>query len=358
MFDWVPLEYYASIYYNILLIICSMILLSTLSKSKTILSIWSVFGYFFLVALILYIGLRPISGVWFGDMGTYAGTYELLTGGGTDVTLEKDYAFYYFSLLCVNTMPVEGFFLLIAIIYILPHYVFSKKYFGEYWFLVFFAFIGSFSFYAYGTNGIRNGMATAIFIWGLCYYEKKWLMYLLFVLAFLFHSSLIIAIAAFLMSGIYKKPKIYIYIWLLCIPLSIVGGSLWSSLFAQLGFEDRTSGYLLNDETEGQFSSTGFRWDFLFYSSFAVIAGSYFIFVKKITDEFYIHLFGIYTIANAFWILVITASYSNRFAYLSWFLMAPVIVYPMLKFKIWKHQYGIFGFILFLYFMFTYVMNK
>ena len=39
----------------------------------------------------------------------------------------------------------------------------------------------------------------------------------------------------------------------------------------------------------------------------------------------------IYLTANAFWILVIRSSFSNRFAYLSWFLMAIIIFYPFFK---------------------------
>ena len=183
-------------------------------------------------------------------------------------------------------------------------------------------------------------------------------MYFWFVLGYFMHASLVIPIAAFVVSGIYKNPKIYVYIWLLAIPLSLVGGSSWSTIMAGLGLEDRTSGYLTNsDENMNQFSQTGFRWDFLVYSGSAVLAGAYFIFKKKITDPFYIHVFGIYCIANAFWILVITAAFSNRFAYLSWFLMPVIFAYPMFRYKIWKEQYKIFGAIIFVYFMFTYFMN-
>lgn len=183
-------------------------------------------------------------------------------------------------------------------------------------------------------------------------------MYFWFVLGYFMHASLVIPIAAFVVSGIYKNPKIYVYIWLLAIPLSLVGGSSWSTIMAGLGLEDRTSGYLTNsDENMNQFSQTGFRWDFLVYSGSAVFAGAYFILKKKITDPFYIHVFGIYCIANAFWILVITAAFSNRFAYLSWFLMPVIFAYPMFRYKIWKEQYKIFGAIIFVYFMFTYFMN-
>ncbi|HMQ45454.1 MAG TPA: EpsG family protein, partial [Mariniflexile sp.] len=64
-----------------------------------------------------------------------------------------------------------------------------------------------------------------------------------------------------------------------------------------------------------------------------------------------------YLICNGFWILVIKANYSNRFAYLSWFMMALVIVYPFLKQTFFKYQYIILGNVILLYFGFTYFMS-
>lgn len=258
---------------------------------------------------------------------------------------------------CAYIMPVKAFFMLIDILYIIPCYIFSKKYFTKYWFYAFFMFVGSFSFWAFGTNGIRNGVGTSFFILSLCFYDRKWVMYSLFIIAILFHSSVIIPFAAFMAAEFYKNPKVYLYAWLAAIPLSLAGGSIWQDLFFNhLGFAERTSGYMEGESAEGSFSATGFRWDFLLYSSFGIIAGYYFIFEKKITDKFYIHLFGVYAIANAFWVLVITANYSNRFAYLSWFLMAPLIAYPMFKYRIWKDQYKVFAVILSIYYLFTYIM--
>ncbi|MCB4234506.1 hypothetical protein LDL59_03650 [Kaistella anthropi] len=46
------------------------------------------------------------------------------------------------------------------------------------------------------------------------------MLYTLMGLAYGMHSSLIITIAAFAVSGVYKNPKIYLYIWLVAIPLS------------------------------------------------------------------------------------------------------------------------------------------
>lgn len=64
-----------------------------------------------------------------------------------------------------------------------------------------------------------------------------------------------------------------------------------------------------------------------------------------------------YCVANAFWVLVINAAFSNRFAYLSWFLMPIVIMYPLFKYKIVPDQYKMIGLVIISYFMFTYLMN-
>ena len=107
-------------------------------------------------------------------------------------------------------------------VYILPNFFFVKKYFNEYWYIPLLMIFGSFSFWTYGTNGLRNGMATSVFIGALYFYDKnKWIMYALMALSYGFHNSLIIPIGAFLASGLYKKPKVYLYIWLAAIPLSL-----------------------------------------------------------------------------------------------------------------------------------------
>ena len=48
----------------------------------------SIIGHFILVFIIFYIGLRPISGKYFGDMGSYAFQYEdFVAGEKVDSTL-------------------------------------------------------------------------------------------------------------------------------------------------------------------------------------------------------------------------------------------------------------------------------
>ena len=361
MFDFIPVEYYTNIQYYILLLLILGILAYSFSgnlNNPEARSALNSFGTVFAVLFTLYMGQRQVN-YRFGDTVNYNKAYQALLSG-QELIIKNDYFFNYLMVFCSKLMSVRSFFLVVDVLSIIPVVVFCRRYFKSYWFFGFLLFVSSYSFWSYGVNGLRNGLGTAIFIWALCYYERKWLMYALFVVSYFMHASLIIPIAAFIVSGLYKNPKAYLYLWLACIPLSLAAGSSWATFFANLGFaEDRTQGYLTggSEEYNDQFSQTGFRWDFLLYSASAVYAGWYFIFKKKITDPFYIHLFGVYCIANAFWILVITAAFSNRFAYLSWFLMPAVIAYPMFRYKLWDNQYRIFALIMLAYCMFTFLMN-
>lgn len=360
MFDFIPGDSYSFVYFNILMVIMLITLFHAYQndlfapQTKTFSLI---FGWIFLIFITLYIGTRPMH-YSFGDMGTYAAIYKKIQTG-QKVIVKNDFIFNYFMVFCSKIMSVKTWFLLCAFIYIWPCYLFSKKFCGSYWYYVFFIFVASYMFWPFATNGIRNGLATSIFVWSLFFYKRKIVAYALMALAFGIHNSLIIPIAAFIVSGIYKNPKAYLYIWFASIPLSLTGGGFWESLFLGLGFgnDNRAEDYLTaTDKYKDAFAYTGFRWDFLFYSSFGAFAGWYYIFKKKITDQFYIHLWGTYMIANAFWILIIRANFSNRFAYLSWFLMAPVIAYPLLRYKIFPDQYRVVGAVIALYYLFTYFM--
>lgn len=360
MFDWIPLEYYTAIHYHVLFVIALLITFHAIMfdvKDEQSINFFYSLGYIIVVVFVFYMGFRPINNAYFGDSAIYTKAYYLMQQGA-DVKIEKDYIFNYFMKFCSNFIDVRSFFFVVDVLYILPCFLFCRRYFARYWFFGLFMFMSSYSFWTYGTNGLRNGLGTSFFILGLYFYGRKYWMYASFILGYFMHASIVIPIAAFIFSGMYKNPKAYLYIWIAAVPLSLAGGSFWTNFFGSLGFEDRTTGYLTqSDEYLEQFSQTGFRWDFVLYSASAVFAGAYFILKKKITDPFYVHVFGIYCIANAFWILVITAAFSNRFAYLSWFLMPVIFAYPMFRYRIWKEQYKIFGGILFLYFMFTYYMN-
>lgn len=361
MITFIPIELYENIYYYGLVIVVVMAYLQSIQvpldderniRSKVVI------GRVLFALVILYIGLRPINGFYFGDMRTYAVTFEGYAQG-LPVKETKDLAFNYFMKICSGLMTADIFFLLCAFLYIVPLYVAARRMFPEYWFYAFMMLIVSMSFWAYGTNGIRNGMATSFFI--LAMTRKKtvniaiWL-----VLGVSFHKSLLIPIAAYIVSRYHTKSENYLKIWLIAIPLSLVLGKFWENFIMGLGLveEDRLQGYFEDDsEFTQQFSQTGFRWDFLIYSFTGVYTGWYFIIKKKFHDALYTRLYNIYLMANAFWILLIQATFSNRFAYLSWFLLGIVIIYPFLVNKFFEKQHMIVGRILLSYFLLTFILN-
>uniref|UniRef100_UPI0040470CE2 EpsG family protein n=1 Tax=Mariniflexile sp. TaxID=1979402 RepID=UPI0040470CE2 len=360
MFDFVPAKIYYEVYINISLAIVIFTLLHTyvlrIEEEKNIIYINTV-GYIFFVFLVLYIGFRPYS-TYFGDMGVYYRDFMGYMYGG-QIDTSQDVFFQYYMKFSSYFLSARGFFVISAFIYIFPLYRISKVFFKEYWFYAFLMFVTSFSFWSYGTNGMRNGLATSIFLLGVSYYKKKFWMIALLIISSQIHETLLLPIIAFFFSHFYNKTKWLLVFWILAIPLSIALGGVWESFFASVGFGDeRLSGYLVGKgEIEGAtFSRTGFRYDFLIYSSAAVYTGWYFIFKKKLNDRIYIHLYNTYIICNAFWILVIRANFSNRFAYLSWFMMAIVIIYPFIKMNYFVKHHILIGKIFTVYFLFTYLM--
>ena len=352
----IPLPYYNPIFYNTILVLVLLAVFNLFVKGYVIHnpSKKEYASFPLLLGVIFYIGLRPLS-VVFGDMGVYH--YEFLSySKGAEIIIRKDILWQLFVKFCSGIMTVSSFFLLCTFLYIFPLYSACKKWFGANKYIPFLMLIASFSFLSYGTNGIRNGIATSLFIFAISR-NKNSLKYGIMFLAFLIHASLIIPVAAFVLTLFYKNSRSYLFGWLGAIPLSIVLGSFWENLFASLGFRDERLRYLTGGNfNNDSFAYMGFRYDFVLYSAAAVFAGYYYIIKKKIKDKIYIQLFNIYLVANAFWILIIRANFSNRFAYLSWFLMAFVIFYPFLKQRFFKEQQKVLALVIMIYFGFTYLM--
>lgn len=353
--DFVPIEFYTPLYYHVLLMVVVFTFLKSQIKTFAINSNStkiSLGGFLLFWFVLLYMGLRPIHGV-FVDMTMYAYTFERGVEG--DYVYSGDFLFDYFVIVCSKIMSVENFFFTCALIYVLPLYFVCKKWFRDYWFYAFLLVVGSFSFWAYGTNGIRNGMATSLFLLAISR-DSKIFQIVLLAVAVSVHKTMMLPAIGYIITLYYNRPKGFFYFWIIAIPLSLLLPGFWEGIFGSL-MEDERSAYFTDESYSGSFSSSGFRWDFLLYSATGVFAGWYYCFKKRVEDVIYIQLFNIFLFANAFWILVIRASFSNRFAYLSWFLLALVIIYPLLKQKMFQNQFKKIGIILFLYFSFTYIMN-
>ncbi len=355
MIDWIPLELYSPFYFYFLLVIVFIVFMDSQGQRVPSGNKFQLLGLIIGILITIYIGFRPLSGRYFGDTGTYGQIFAKYADGA-DVTAQRDLLFHYFAKFTSYFLNVHFFLFACATLYVLPLYIVCKKWFKDLWFFGFIFLITAFEFWAYGTNGVRNGIAGSMFLLAISR-EKRIFQLLFLIVSINFHKTMLLPTAGFVLANFYNKPKHLIYFWLLCIPVSLIGGSFFENIFGSLGFDDRLSYFTEGNKFDDPFSSTGFRWDFLLYSASAVFAGWYYIIKKGYQDKIYFWLFNTFIFANAFWILVIRANFSNRFAYLSWFLMGMVIVYPLLRQNILKNQYKKVGIILGLQFAFTFLMN-
>ncbi|MDO7171360.1 EpsG family protein [Mariniflexile sp. AS56] len=360
MIDFIPLEYYYDVYINFILFLVLCILVHTFTLTgyeNRIHNLNKFLSLFLLVFLVIYLGFRPISGRFFTDMSTYALSFELYQAGNP-LYMDGDLGFELFTYALAKVGSIHLFFVLSIILYILPLYIASKIWFPNYYLFAFIMLLASFSFYTYGVNGMRNGIASSLFILGIALNKRTALMIIILFLSVSIHQSMKLPILAFIMSYFIIDTKKYLLFWLFSIAISIAIGPTLVSLFSQLGLGgEKLSGYLSTKPSANDFKSVGFRYDFVLYSAVPVFAGYYFIIKRNFSDVLYKRILHTYLICNGMWIMINTANYSNRFAYLSWFLMAIVICYPYLKEIFWKNQFYRIGIFTTLYFGFTYFMS-
>ena len=315
---------------------------------------------FISLIFVFWIGNRPISGMYFGDTATYAASYALVGSNGVvHIDLNSEW-FWYFLMLTSKKlgMNIHGFFILIEAGYILSVLWAVKRFMPTNPMLGMLFVFTSLMFFTFGTNGLRNGLACHITLLAMSFFfDDKYIIGAFFcLLAFGIHRSTMLPIAGmFVGRYLLTDLKWAIYFWILSIFLSLALGGSIINFFASLGFDDRMNSYNTT-EYASSFSNTGFRWDFLLYSTMPILMGWYVCVKKKIKDDWYKALCITYTLCNAFWVMVIGAAFSNRFAYLSWFMYPIIIAYPLVNLAVWKNQDRKTGLILLAYSGFNFFM--
>ena len=340
--------------------------------------------------LIIFMGLRPVSFA-FGDTINYAAGYQRATRVAVfEIDMDKEWLFYNIMYFFKQTgQTVNAWFLFVEICYLSFVFLALKQLLGENCWMAMLFFLSAFSTFSFGTNGIRNGMACSMVTYAFAIAANRgvtqWLIAGAVVLLTMgVHRSTLLPIAAFLAASfVIKSPKWAIYFWISSIGVSLVAGGAVTNFFAGLGFDDRMSSYGGGmDEYGSQFSNTGFRWDFLAYSAMPVWL-TWYVTKKaekeralygdtveeaetnvtgagRIADAHSMRVFNIlattYILANSFWVMVIRAAFSNRFAYLSWFLYPVVLAYAVIRLHIWPDQDKKAGLILWLHALFTIIM--
>lgn len=294
-------------------------------------------AFWLMVICILFIGFRPVD-MAFGDMVGYNRGYKLTMG--KTFSFESDTTNFIFD----NILPFFAglgysatfYFTFIATIYFGAMYIACKKLFPNNLLVAYLACLTAFSTFSYGTNGIKAGAAASIFLVALAYKDKLWLTILLSLFSWGFHHSMSVVLIAYLCSRFFKGTKWYFWGWLVALVIATLNITYFQTLFAEYTDEQGVN-YLRPDKYA---YLTGFRPDFILYSIAPIVIGFYMVFIRHIKDAGYELWLRIYLLTNTVWLLSIYASFSNRIAYLSWFLYPVVLIYPYLKIIWHKRQYS------------------
>jgi len=288
-------------------------------------------GFLFVVLFFIFvIGLRPVSG-YFVDMANY-NTYYYSINYGTPFEFDWNSDNYLFDNLMAWMgslwLDIRLFYVFVSVIYFGCAAIAFKKIFPNDSLLAFVVFLGAFSTFSYGTNGIKAGAAASIFLLALAYRENKALSVFLLFVTLGCHHSMLAPIVAYVMATIYRKPKLYLYTWVVCLLLAAAHVTFFQSLFA--GFTDEQgAGYL--DVERIDKDVTGFRPDFILYSAVPVFLGYYLMTKKHIKSDYFNFIWCVYTATNCVFLLCTYGSYINRIAYLSWLMYPIVILYPFIN---------------------------
>ena len=301
-------------------------------------------GWGVALMIAIWLGMRPNSG-YFGDTTNYARAFRAFQPADFVIDFKNEWlweSLYYIT----KTLGFDIHFLftIVSLVYMSTAYAAIRTLIPQKPIITLILLCGSLMFYAFGVNGLRNGLACHVTLLAFILYfkEQRILAAVVAFLAYGIHHSVGIPLAGFICSlFIYKRPHWSIIIWGLSIVASLLLGNSLTGFIEQFSVDERLQGYT-NLEQGGkgvQFSSYGFRWDFLAYSAMPIVLGY------------------TYCVANAFWVIFIRAAFSNRFAYLSWFMYPIVVAYPLFFFNLWNDQDKKAGQIILVYIGFTAVMQ-
>lgn len=305
-------------------------------------------GKVLVLAIILIVGFRPVSG-YFGDMIIYVlAYYDRMASGEADfltslLSFKGEYVFAALQDFCIQYADVHTMFFICAICFFAGPYIACNRLLGKYWFAPFTASTCMIDYWGFAVNGVRNGAAAGLMILALSYGKKFSFSIPLAILSVGIHKSMAIAGAAGILAHYYRNTRMYILGWFCSILLSAaMGRSISAFMVAHLGSGDermaRYLAYAHDKNAMALLSSSGFRADFLLYSAIPIFVGYWYTQVKQVKDATYTWWLNLYITANAFWVLMMWTANTNRFAAISWFMAGIVLMYPFFKYKFTSHQ--------------------
>ena len=305
---------------------------------------------------IIFIGFRPISYV-FVDMVNYNQYYNFILGNPFVFTTATDNIIFdnLLNYLAGSYIDIRFLFLFMAALYFTGIVVACNKLFPNNALLAFLVYLAAFSTFSYGTNGLKAGVAASLFLIAVAYKQNKLILILFILLSFGFHHSMVLPIVAFVMATFYKNTKMFLLGWFTCVLISLAHITFFQTLLA--GFSDEQgAGYLMSESSDWG-GKTGFRIDFVIYSAMPVLMGYWVIIKQRVESYMYKFIFNIYLVTNSVWMLCMYAEFTNRIAYLSWFMYPIVLIYPLLRLEVIPNQSVLLKKVVFAHLGFTLFMH-
>ena len=362
MLNFIPASLYSTIYLFVVSLLTIVVYFQYQSRNglrEFRYSYTDSIGGILVILYAVFIGLRPASGRYFIDMGNYIMNYTVLLEGvpfhfnwGTDNLLFDNLFAWWGS----ERLGYTSFFLFIAAIYFGAAYLGIRKLFPNHRLAAYLVFLAAFSTFSYATNGIKAGAAASLFILAMGYRENLKVCIPLVLLSWGFHHSMVMVVAGFVLTLFVKNPKYYFAGWVFCFLMAALHITAFQHFFS--GFTTEHGADYLLTESGVEDNQGGFRIDFILYSAMPVLVGYYAVFKKKMQlSKLYKDLLNLYLALNGIWMLCMYANFTNRIAYLSWFLYPIVLIYPYLQEQWGKARYKTFGLVMLGHLGFTLFMN-
>jgi hypothetical protein len=153
MIDFIPLEWYTPIFdFSILWLVLRAAFQGfngQLFDAKA--AAWKdAWAIIFSLILIVYMGLRPISGVYFGDTANYNADFEVLKNNLTfyRIGYNGEWVFNLIMYVFANYSDIHFMFLFCALIYVGGFWWSVKRFFGNNHYLPFLVVLSMFTFWA------------------------------------------------------------------------------------------------------------------------------------------------------------------------------------------------------------------
>ncbi len=309
----------------------------------------------FLLLLVVIIGYRPLTRVfvdsmWYVEVFPYYHMKDFAFSWNTNNLIFDNFQAYLFS----KGASVNFFFFIIAAIYFGLMYLACRKMFPQHSYLAFLVYLGAFSTFSYGTNGIKAGAAASAFLIAIAYRENRWLSVMFLLLSIGLHHSMMAPIAVYIIASIAKKPNYFLYLWIVTLIIAAFHITFFQELFAGIT-DEQGAGYLI--VKQGERAVSGFRPDFILYSAVPIFIGYHIMNQCDEDNEEFNFIWNVYTGTNAIFLLCTYGSYINRIAYLSWLLYPIVLIYPFINVNWNDKQYYYLRYVVYGHLGFTLFMN-